>query len=355
MNGLAMVAVLPLSGVWSTLADANLWQTTLAASTLYTLGALGAVINERAGVVNIGIEGMMLTGAFFAVFFDVIFQNIPHGVASAIPWILQPGRAALVGLLAGMLTGGLMATLLAFSAIRLKADQIVVGMAINLMALGLTSFLLFSVYTQNGTPPACTPASGACTHGQLFTIPDWSIPALHKIPAVGQILFQQSPIVYLMLLLVVLTHILLFRTKLGLRIRAVGEHPRAADTAGINVQGIRYRAVIFSGLLSGLAGGYLSLAVSDNFTDNITSGRGFIALAAMIVGKWTPFGAFGACLLFGFGEALYSDLSNNTGPLQDYSALLYTLPYVLTIIAVAGFIGRATAPAADGVPYDPAG
>jgi simple sugar transport system permease protein len=171
---------------------------------------------------------------------------------------------------------------------------------------------------------------------------------------VGQIFFQQNPIFYLMLLLVVLAHLFLFRTKIGLRIRAVGEHPRAADTAGINVQALRYLAVILSGMLSGLAGGYLALAVSDTFNDNMTSGAGFIALAAVIFGKWTPFGAFGATLLFGFGLALRYSLQNTTGPLQDYSTLIAALPYVLTIVALAGFVGRATAPAADGIPYDPA-
>jgi simple sugar transport system permease protein len=188
----------------------------------------------------------------------------------------------------------------------------------------------------------------------VFTIPDWSIPGLNKLPALGQVLFEQNPIVYLMLLLVVAVHVFLFRTTLGLRIRAVGEHPRAADTAGINVQALRYLSVILSGLLSGIAGAYLALASAGGFSDNMTSGRGFIALAAMIFGKWTPFGAFGACLLFGFGQALYNSLQSQTGPLQDYSTLIAALPYVLTIVALAGFIGRAIPPAADGVPYDPA-
>ncbi len=157
-----------------------------------------------------------------------------------------------------------------------------------------------------------------------------------------------------MLLIVVLSQVFLFRTTLGLRIRAVGEHPRAADTAGINVQLLRYIAVVLSGLLSGLAGGYLALAVAYGFSDGMTDGRGFIALAAMIFGKWTPIGAFGACLLFGFGQALYDTLQNIGGPLQNYSTLVATLPYLLTIVALAGFIGRASAPAADGIPYDPA-
>jgi len=329
------VSALTDSGIWTTLINANVWQGTLRESTPLALAAIGGVISERSGVVNIAMEGMMLTGAFFAVLFDVLFQN------------------AALGLLGGMLTGAFMALILAYGAIRLRANQIVMGMAINLIALGLTSYLLVSRFGNDSTPPACVPPI-PCAKGQLFTIPNWSIPGLSNLPALGQIVFQQNPIVYLMLLLVLLTHVFLFRTTLGLRIRAVGEKPRAADTAGINVQALRYLAVVLSGLLSGLAGGYLSLAVAYNFSDNMTSGRGFIALAAMIFGKWTPFGAFGACVLFGLGQAVYAQLQNTSGPLQDYSALVSALPYLLTIVALAGFIGRATPPAADGLPYDPA-
>jgi simple sugar transport system permease protein len=321
-------------GVWTTLVNATLWQTTLLASVSLTLPALGGVISERSGVVNIAMEGMMLTGAFFAVYFDIQFQN------------------AAAGLLAAIICGGLMSLFHAVSSIRFRANQIVSGMAINLGALGLTSFLLFSVYGTNGTPSSCVPPT-PCTAGQVRTIPNWSIPLLGKIPGLGQILFQQNPVFYLMIALVILTHIFLFRTTLGLRIRACGEHPRAADTSGINVQRLRYLSVVLSGLLSGLAGGFLALTLGG-FSDNMTSGRGFIALAAMIFGKWTPFGAFGACLLFGFGEALYDTLQRTQGPFQDYSTLIGALPYILTIVALAGFIGRAIPPAADGLPYDPA-
>lgn len=323
------------SGFWTTLSSPDLWQGTLRSATPLGLAAIGGVMTERSGVVNIALEGMMLVGAFFAVYVDVQFGN------------------AAIGLLGAIVAGGAMALILGFAAIRLKADQIIIGMAVNLIALGLTSYLLLSVYGQNGTPPACSPPT-PCEKGNLLTIPDWSIPGLNKIPALGVILFQQNPIVYLMLAIVVLAHIFLFWTTLGLRIRAVGEHPRAADTAGINVQQLRYLSVCISGGLSGLAGGYLALAVVSSFTDNMTAGRGFIALAAMIVGKWTPFGALGACLLFGFGESLYDSLQSSGGPLQDYSTLVATLPYLITIVALAGFIGRAVAPKADGLPYDPA-
>lgn len=321
-------------GVWTTLANANLWQSTLIEATPLVLAALGGVLSERSGVVNIAMEGMMLTGAFFAVVLDIATHN------------------AAVGLIAAILTGGVMAMIHAFASIRMRADQIISGMAINLLALGLTSYLLFSVYGSNGTPPPC---SNTCSGNQVRTIPDWSIPVLSKIPALGQILFQQNPLVYVMLVLVVATHIFLFRTTLGLRIRAVGEHPRAADTAGIHIQPLRYLAVLLSGLLSGLGGGYLALAIAGGFSENMTGGRGFIALAAMIFGKWTPFGAFGACLLFGFGQALYDTLLNQSGPIQDYTTLIATLPYVITVVALAGFIGKSIPPAADGIPYDPAG
>ncbi len=332
------------SGLWTTLANVQLWQGTLRDATPLALAAVGGVISERSGVVNIAMEGMMLTGAFFSLVFCLLANN------------------AAVGMLGAMFAGGVMALILAFGAIRLKADQIIMGMAINLLALGGTSYLLFAKYGTSGTPPACVQQSPPvpCTKGQLLTIPDWTIPGLHNIqlgatgPQIGEILFHQNMVIYIMFAIVVLVHFFLFRTTPGLRIRAVGEHPRAADTAGINVQLIRYIAVTMSGLLSGLAGGYLVLSVAYSFSDNMTSGRGFIALAAMIFGKWTPFGALGACLLFGFGTSLYIDLQNTTGPLQDYSTLLAALPYLLTVVALAGFIGRSRPPAADGIPYDPA-
>jgi general nucleoside transport system permease protein len=328
------VSVLTDSGFWTTIVNVNVWQGTLRETTPLALAAIGGVLSERSGVVNIAMEGMMLVGAFFAMFYDVIFHNAGMGV------------------LMGTLSGGVMALFLAFGAVRLRADQIVMGMAVNLAALGITGYLLLAKYGTTGTPPACF-APPACKPGEVYTIPDLSVPGLSKLPAVGQIIFQQNPIVYVMLVMVVAVHIFLFRTTLGLRIRAVGEHPRAADTAGINVPRLRYLTVTLSGVFSGLAGAYLSLSVGS-FSENMTSGRGFIALAAMIFGKWTPFGAFGACLLFGFGQALYIQLQNTSGPLQNYSTLVAALPYLLTIVALAGFIGRSTPPAADGIPYDPA-
>jgi ABC-type uncharacterized transport system permease subunit len=303
------------------LVTANLWQAALAAAVLLLLPALGGVISERSGVVNIAMEGMMLTGAFFAVVADLAWHN---------PWL-----ATLVAIVAG----GLMALIHAVVAIRFRADQIVSGIAINIFAAGLTLFLVNRIY-------------GIQDVGHISSseaLPIIYIPGLDQIPFIGQVFFQQNVIVYLALLLLLLVHIVLFRTRLGLRIRAVGEHPQAADTAGINVYAIRYGAVVTSGLLSGLAGAFLAIGVSNTFVPNMTDGRGYIALAAMIFGKWTPAGAFVACLIFGLGEAIYA----NNSIIHISAYLLSMLPYILTLIVLAGIVGRSSPPAADGIPYVP--
>jgi general nucleoside transport system permease protein len=271
--------------------------------------------------VNIAMEGMMLTGAFFAVVADLAWHN---------PWL-----ATLVAIVAG----GLMALIHAVVAIRFRADQIVSGIAINIFAAGLTLFLVNRIY-------------GIQDVGHISSseaLPIIYIPGLDQIPFIGQVFFQQNVIVYLALLLLLLVHIVLFRTRLGLRIRAVGEHPQAADTAGINVYAIRYGAVVTSGLLSGLAGAFLAIGVSNTFVPNMTDGRGYIALAAMIFGKWTPAGAFVACLIFGLGEAIYA----NNSIIHISAYLLSMLPYILTLIVLAGIVGRSSPPAADGIPYVP--
>ena len=314
-----------LSQLVQVLVSGNFWQLALRTGALLALPALGGVLSERSGVTNIAMEGMMLTGAFFSVVAALSFHN---------PWI-----AAIVA----MLAGGAMALIHAFISIRFRADQIISGFAINIAAIGLTSFLNDRFSGFRGLPQV-DPS------GRLPTI---TVPLLGNIPFLGQVFFQQNIIVYVSLALLALANVVLFRTRLGLRLRAVGEHPEAADTAGINVYRLRYGAVIMSGLLSGLAGAFLAIGIANIFNDNMTSGRGYIALAAMIFGKWTPFGAFGACCLFGFGTALYDTLQNQSGPVQDYSTLIATLPYVLTVVALAGFIGRSTPPAADGLPYDP--
>ena len=310
-----------LGDILHLLFTANLWQATLAAAVLLLLPALGGVISERSGVVNIAMEGMMLTGAFFGVVADLALHNVWLATAVAI------------------LAGGLMASIHAVVSIQFRADQIVSGIAINIFAAGVTVFLVNRIYGLQDIGHL----------GQSDLLPNLNIPGLDQLPFFGKVFFQQNVVVYVALVLLVLVHVVLFRTRLGLRIRAVGEHPSAADTAGINVFTLRYGAVITSGLLSGLAGAFLAIGVSNTFVPNMTDGRGYIALAAMIFGKWTPFGAFVACLIFGLGEAVYAN--NSTIHLSPY--LLSMLPYVLTLVVLAGLVGRSTPPAADGLPYVP--
>jgi simple sugar transport system permease protein len=310
-----------LGDVLHLLSTANMWQDALAAAVLLLLPALGGVISERSGVVNIAMEGMMLTGAFFAVVADLAWHN---------PWAATA---------VAMLAGALVASVHAVVSIRFRADQIVSGIAINIFATGMTVFLVNRIYGIQDVGHV----------GQAALLPNIDIPLLDQIPFFGKVLFQQNVIVYVALVLLVLIQIVLFRTRLGLRLRSVGEHPQAADTAGINVFAIRYSAVITSGLLSGLSGAFLAIGISNTFIPNMTDGRGYIALAAMIFGKWTPVGAFIACLIFGLGQAIYD--YNSTIHVSQY--LLSMLPYVLTLIVLAGVVGRSTPPAADGLPYVP--
>ena len=316
------------------LTSSNTWQTALTFAALLVLPALGGVISERSGVVNIAMEGMMLTGAFAAVMITLLFHNL--GVNDTLCVIL--------GVLAAILAGGAMALIHAVVSINFKANQIVSGVAINIFALGLTSYLVY-VLTPAGQGVPSLPAS------LLLPTPSWG--PLSKIPWLGNVLFQQNIIFYIAILILIGVQFLLFRTNIGLRIRAVGEHPQAADTAGVNVRLLRYLCVISSGLLSGLAGAYLSLGVAGLFNPGMTAGRGYIALAAMIFGKYNPLGAAVACLIFGLGYGLsistLADLSSN--PNLPY--LLQTLPYVLVLIALVGLVGRTTPPAADGIPYEP--
>jgi simple sugar transport system permease protein len=316
------------------LTSTNTWHTTLEFAALLVLPALGGVISERSGVVNIAMEGMMLTGAFASVIITLAMHSL--GVNDALSVIL--------GVLAAIIAGGLMALIHALTSINFKANQIVSGIAINIIALGLTSYLVF-VLTPAGQGVPSLPFSL-----RLPTLP-WG--PLANIPWLGYVLFQQNVIFYVAILILIGVQFLLFRTNIGLRIRAVGEHPQAADTAGVNVRLLRYLCVISSGLLSGLAGAYLALGVAGIFNPGMTAGRGYIALAAMIFGKYTPLGAAGACLIFGLGGGLaipLQDLSPNNPNLAN---LLYTLPYVFTLIALVGLVGRTTPPAADGIPYDP--
>lgn len=301
------------------LTNAQLWASTLAMAVPLALPAIGGTFSERTGVVNIAMEGIMLMGAFFGVAFSY--------------WT----GSAWVGLLCGIIMGGLLSAVFAWAAIRLAADQVVLGMAINIFAGGLTAFLLDTIFGFSGTPP------------QTPQLPTLSIPGLSSIPFIGAFFTNQSVLVYVMLVIVVLSHWFLFHTRIGLRMRAVGENPLAADTAGLNVWRLRYAGVIIGGVLSALGGVYLSLGILNSFDVNMTNGRGYIALAAMIFGKWTPLGSFAASLLFGFATALGIALQNH-GISSD---LLDMLPYLLTILALAGLVGRSKAPAADGIPYNP--
>jgi len=293
-------------------------QLALATATPIALGAFAGLFSERAGVVNIAIEGMMLTSAMAASF--------AAAYTGSLYW----------GILAALLSGALMAGLHALLSIRFSMNQIISGTVINFLALGLTGHL-YQVYL---VPPNWPGSAG--------TFQQVSIPLLSKIPYIGRIIFQQGPIVLIMLGLAVLIHYVIFYTPWGLRTRAVGEHPEAADTVGINVNFTRYANVIIGGTLAGLAGAWLTLEWIDNFTINMTTGRGFIALAALIFGRWTPFGALGAALIFGMANAMQIKLQINypTVPAE----LFQMLPYVLTIIMAA--LARPVPPAAIGQPYE---
>ena len=295
-------------------------QLTVQKSLPITFGALSGVLCERAGVVNIAIEGMLLSGAFTgAVVGSATGNNV-------------------VGLVAAAVVGGALGGMLAVLAIRYRMNQIVAGTVINIFAAGLTSFLASRVLQ---------------THRELnepekfASIP---IPVLSEIPIIGPMFFSGNIFMYLLFVLIGLIHYGLFYTRWGLRVRAVGEHPRAADTVGINVQFTRYRNVILGGIVAGIGGAYFTLGSTGSFVQNMTGGRGFIGLAAMIFGGWTPIGSFLASLIFGFADALQARLSilNVAVP----SEFLLMVPYIVTIIVVAGLVGRVRMPAADGQPYD---
>lgn len=298
---------------------AGLLSATLAKSVPLTLGAMSGVLCERSGVVNIAIEGMMLAGAMTATLIGSL-TNL---------WI---------GLLSGIIVGGLLGLLHAWLSVTYKADQIVSGTVINIFALGLTSFIsskFLQRYQDLNNPGIFQPVS---------------IPLLSKIPIIGPILFDNNLFVYGMFLFLILLHVGLFYTRWGLRLRSVGEHPRAADTLGIDVFRTRYMAVILGGLMAGFAGAYFTLGSVGRFDEGLTAGRGFIALAAMIFGNWTPFGSFGAGLLFGFADALAARTA--ILGIAIPSEFLLMTPYIATMIVLAGVVGRGHMPAADGQPYE---
>jgi general nucleoside transport system permease protein len=298
---------------------AGLLQSTLQRSVPITFGALSGILCERAGVVNVAIEGMLLTGAFVSA---VVAS------ASGNNWL---------GLVSAVAAGGLLAALLAVLAIRYLVDQIIAGVVLNILAIGLTSFMATRVLTPN--PNLNNPER----FGEL------QIPLLGDVPLLGPIVLENNIFVYLMFAAIAILSIMLFRTRWGLRVRAVGEHPKAADTVGINVHAIRYRNVILGGMMAGVGGAYFTLGSTGSFEQEMTAGRGFIGLAAMIFGGWAPVGSFLAALVFGFADALQSRLSILNIPVA--SQFLQMAPYIVTIVVVAGLVGRVRAPAADGRPY----
>lgn len=297
----------------------GLLQTTVQRAVPITFGALSGVLCERAGVVNIAIEGMLLAGAFTGAVVGSATDNI------------------LLGLGAAAVVGGLLALVLAILAIRYLVDQVIAGTVINIFSVGITSFIATRVLQVNpglNTPDRFSPIA---------------IPVLSDIPIIGPMFFNGNIFLYLLFILVGLIHYGLFYTRWGLRVRAVGEHPRAADTVGINVFRTRYRNVILGGIVAGIGGAYFTLGSTGSFEQEMTAGRGFIGLAAIIFGGWTPIGSFLASLVFGFADTLQARLSilNVAVP----SELLLSLPYIVTIVVVAGLVGRVHAPAADGRPY----
>jgi simple sugar transport system permease protein len=287
-------------------------------ATPIALGAIAGILCERSGVVNIAIEGLMLMGACVGFIVAAITGN---------PWL---------GVAAAMAAGGITVLLHALLAIRFKTDQIISGTVINILAVGVTGFL------RNNVILKLSPGGGP--------LPQLAVPGLSSIPVIGPVLFTHQPIAYAMLILVPVMSLLLFRTPWGLRTRAIGEHPRAADTVGVDVIGMRYRNVFYSGLVAGLAGAWFSIEATYNFDDLMTNGRGFIALAAMIFGKWTPWGAMGGALIFSSADALQIKIQGFSFALP--AQFIQMLPYVITVVVLAGIIGRARPPAAVGQPYE---
>ncbi|MBN2909396.1 ABC transporter permease [Polycladomyces sp. WAk] len=301
----------------------SILQTTILYSTPLILAAMGGLYSERSGVVNIALEGLMTIGAFTAAVTTIFTGN---------PWL---------GLLAAMVAGILFALPHAVASITFKADQVVSGVAINFLAFGLSVYLVKHLY--NGA--AQTPVVKE-------TLSRMPIPGLSDIPVIGSALFNAFPTTYLAFVIVAASYFILYYTPFGMRLRAVGEHPKAAETAGVSVIRMRYVAVMISGALAGLGGAGLSIAIGSEFNQATVAGQGFIALAALIFGKWHPLGAFFAALFFGFAVAL-ALIGQLFGWTQYVpSEVLNMLPYVLTILALAGFVGRAEAPAAIGKPYE---
>ena len=316
--------------MWLSFLTPDLFASAIRMATPLALAAIGGTICERSGVVNIALEGMMLVGAFFGVVVTLATGNVWLGVVAAI------------------VAGVLLSAIHAFASVTLRMDQVVSGTALNILALGLTGFLMEVIYGHPG-------ATNGIAHkiGPVFNFPTGGTGLLATIWSwIDQMVFSYTPIVYVAIIIAIVAQWAMYRTRWGLRLRALGEHPRAADTVGVRVQAGRYVAVLISGALGGLAGANLTLEQVGVFSDNMTSGRGFIALAANIFGRWTPVGSYLASLLFGFAEAIeirmQSFQQGNQIPVQFF----LMLPYVLVVIVLAGFMGRAVGPAAIGKPYE---
>ena len=317
--GIFAFAFLGYAAAGKSLSLVGMLDGTVKAATPIAFGALSGVMCERVAVINIGIEGMLLTGAFMGAVMGTIIG--PVG-----------------GLAGATIAGGLMAAGLAVLAIKYRVDQIIAGVVINIFALGLTSFLSAQVLVEN--------SAEYNSPGVLGPI---KIPILGDIPVLGRIFFNQNIFIYAMFLIVAAMTYGLFKTRWGLRSRAVGEHPKAADTLGINVFRTRYINVILGGMIAGFGGAYFTLGSVGAFNENMTAGRGFIGLAAMIFGRWHPVGALGAALVFGFADSLQVKLAILDSGIP--SEFLLMAPYLVTIIVVAGVVGAARPPAADGQPY----
>jgi ABC-type uncharacterized transport system permease subunit len=317
-GGLAIVAMQSSVGNLNEVFTASLIASMLVFATPLTFAALGGMFSERSGVVNIGLEGMMLMGAFWGIW----------GADKTGSWVW--------GVAIAMASGGLLALVHAFFAIHLRADQIVGGTAVNFLALGITGYFFVQLYHGENVPTG------------VSQIPDVNLAKQSNHSFFAESIGHLNLMIWVAILFVPLSYVVMFKTPIGLRIRACGEHPRAADTVGINVYFVRYGSVILSGILAAMGGAYLTVGYLNTYNENVTAGRGFIALAALIFGNWRPFGAFGAALLFGFSTALAFRLPVYS---SNAATLFQALPYVLTLIAVAGVIGRTIPPAAVGRPY----
>jgi general nucleoside transport system permease protein len=318
----AILGVIAAKSGESNLERVFVWSALVAGMLRYAtpliFGAMGGILSERSGVINIGLEGMMLIGAFFGIFGSDLLGS----------WFL--------GVVVGVAAGALIGLVHAFVSIQLRADQVVSGTGINFLAIGITGYIFIYHYGDQGTP------------SDISRAPNVTLPLVEDIPFIGEAIGQMNVLTWAALLLVPILAVYLFRTRGGLRLRSVGEKPRAADSLGLPVLRTRYLAVTASGALAALGGVFLSIGLLGSFNEQMTAGRGFIALAAVIFGSWRPFGALAGACLFGFSTALAQRLPAFS---ESTAVLFQALPYVVTLVVVAGVIGRSRPPAAIGVPY----